>query len=1077
MSRLRDFKERVRGAYSIIDAVRDEGVTLKMRNGSYSACCPFHAEKSPSFNVNPERGTYKCFGAGCEVGGDVFSFLQDIHDISFSEALRLAADRAGIDASEVFSSPAPAQRARPKRSISERLGDHTVNSVPEGIRKPFVSYLQGDVKRPFAGRPFTLWKPNVESVKTYRAIEMIHDYKDVDGTYLMSILRISFPDRDTGKRKKVFIPARYAAAPASVDASAQPRQAADGTTHAWIAQSHASPEAKPVYGMERSRAAFLGDEVQILIVEGEKTCDAADRLVNDQSWLVVSPQGGGKAAHLGWWKPLVDLMRDNPDKMVNVVVWPDADNKLERRDGSFETADARRAIFGRQVTAVLRCWLKREGVNYENVNFANLLPPSDKNDAWDLADAEKEGWTGDDVMAFVKNNSTPAIDDIDTRNDSMTDPEVSASPDPFEQAADEMGDESRLSADDFEAEMGGFLNAETTASAAQTGAIGDDPDQFRDGVDIAHTDEDGDGDGDGSGDDDDLRPTPEGRIANNRFFRPLGNSEGMCYFFSKRSCHIIAVKLESVTKNILFALAPEEFWLALYPRLAPNQTVAGVQYDTAISSLVSASYDAGYWTRENEVRKGARIDGGRVVFNTGSSLYVVGEGRRGLSDFTGEYTYTSGGRVSSPDFENPFTKDSPEIREMISIIRNISWRDEMMELCVMSLLGWIVTGPVCGAIPHRPHIWIDGPRSSGKSWIIRNVVAKTLGDYCLNLVSSTEPGIRRTLNACFIPAIYDEAEADKNSKSTRIKDIIGLSRVASSNDKSMIVQADTAGGTMKFEICSTFMMSSITPQLDDAADQSRYARIHLGSPKTGARFEDLIENPSRKLFTPEFSSRLIARMIMRAGDFDKASKVMVRAFTSLMRTEKRTADVYGAFAAGAWLLLRDGVPEDTDEALEFMNVEFGIGMTSQMDRITENINEERDHLKLIRRLISEPLRFDTPNAGMRSERIGVLMQIAIGLPTDDTMISQEEACAVLSSNDIRLGIEDAVCKPSDVPTHVLVHSKSEVLKKILENTSYASGYADVIKQAGNVKTGKNTTHFRGSGKSKPLVIPVENFPI
>ncbi|MBW9211321.1 DNA primase [Mumia sp. zg.B21] len=77
-----------------IDEIVEQYVTLRNAGGgSRKGLCPFHDEKSPSFNVTPSRGMYYCFG--CGEGGDVFTFLQKIDQISFSEAVeRLAAKYA-----------------------------------------------------------------------------------------------------------------------------------------------------------------------------------------------------------------------------------------------------------------------------------------------------------------------------------------------------------------------------------------------------------------------------------------------------------------------------------------------------------------------------------------------------------------------------------------------------------------------------------------------------------------------------------------------------------------------------------------------------------------------------------------------------------------------------------------------------------------------------------------------------------------------------------------------------------------------------------------------------------------------
>jgi DNA primase len=62
---------------------------------NFKACCPFHQEKTPSFNINGEKQMFYCFG--CKKGGDIFSFIQEIERVDFKESLKMLAERAGVD--------------------------------------------------------------------------------------------------------------------------------------------------------------------------------------------------------------------------------------------------------------------------------------------------------------------------------------------------------------------------------------------------------------------------------------------------------------------------------------------------------------------------------------------------------------------------------------------------------------------------------------------------------------------------------------------------------------------------------------------------------------------------------------------------------------------------------------------------------------------------------------------------------------------------------------------------------------------------------------------------------------------
>ena len=78
----------------IVDVI-DKRVTLKKTGKNYSACCPFHNEKTPSFSVEPERQFYYCFG--CGNGGNAIGFVMEYDQLSFPEAVESLAGGAGIE--------------------------------------------------------------------------------------------------------------------------------------------------------------------------------------------------------------------------------------------------------------------------------------------------------------------------------------------------------------------------------------------------------------------------------------------------------------------------------------------------------------------------------------------------------------------------------------------------------------------------------------------------------------------------------------------------------------------------------------------------------------------------------------------------------------------------------------------------------------------------------------------------------------------------------------------------------------------------------------------------------------------
>ncbi len=89
--------DRILDATQIVDVVGDF-VTLKRRGANYTACCPFHNEKTPSFYVSPAKGIYKCFG--CGKAGTAVSFIMEHESLSYTEALKYLARKYHIEVVE-----------------------------------------------------------------------------------------------------------------------------------------------------------------------------------------------------------------------------------------------------------------------------------------------------------------------------------------------------------------------------------------------------------------------------------------------------------------------------------------------------------------------------------------------------------------------------------------------------------------------------------------------------------------------------------------------------------------------------------------------------------------------------------------------------------------------------------------------------------------------------------------------------------------------------------------------------------------------------------------------------------------
>lgn len=159
--------EEIRQRNDIVDVISGY-VKLQKKGSSYFGLCPFHNEKSPSFSVSRQKQMYYCFG--CGAGGNVITFIMEYENYTFAEAVRLLAERAGVDIPEVEYSKEAKEKADLKATLLE-------------INKLAAKYFYAQLKTEHAKHAHTYLTRRGLSEETITAFGLGYSNKYSDDLY------------------------------------------------------------------------------------------------------------------------------------------------------------------------------------------------------------------------------------------------------------------------------------------------------------------------------------------------------------------------------------------------------------------------------------------------------------------------------------------------------------------------------------------------------------------------------------------------------------------------------------------------------------------------------------------------------------------------------------------------------------------------------------------------------------------------------------------------------------------------------------------------------------------------------
>ncbi|MDE2021457.1 MAG: DNA primase [Patescibacteria group bacterium] len=202
----------IKDRLSIVEIVSPY-VKLTRAGKSLRGLCPFHKEKTPSFHVSPERGTWHCFG--CGEGGDGFSFIERVEGVDFKGALKILAEKAGVAVEYNADSRENHSRLERLRAAMGRASEWYAGTFPGSLGEAYAKKrgLTGDTIRNWRlGFAPDGWRTLLEaltaeefSIQELLAAGLIKEADGKPGTYYDRFRnRLMFPIRDTAGRVVAF---------------------------------------------------------------------------------------------------------------------------------------------------------------------------------------------------------------------------------------------------------------------------------------------------------------------------------------------------------------------------------------------------------------------------------------------------------------------------------------------------------------------------------------------------------------------------------------------------------------------------------------------------------------------------------------------------------------------------------------------------------------------------------------------------------------------------------------------------------------------------------------------------------
>ena len=327
--------------------------------------------------------------------------------------------------------------------------------------------------------------------------------------------------------------------------------------------------------------------------------------------------------------------------------------------------------------------------------------------------------------------------------------------------------------------------------------------------------------------DDTTDSVPANALADTPFFRILGFEGQHIVIQSKKTHKIIKKSPASIgSSGNLIELAPLDFWRAR----VGGKDLSAQRRDVQADAMIRAAEEKGEISTQGTHMWGRgahRTKAGEVVYNVGTG--ILSADRTGalteLQPLTVDVGTSEEIYLPGPHIELHDDPQAPNYAgELFDAVMAYRWeRDEHAH----AFLGWLVTSLVGGALPFRPMVWLTALPSTGKTFLLQQVLNPFFGNLVSDWASVTEAGMALQTADTSLPAYIDEFEPEPG-KERRMDDILALMRASTSGGASR-TRATAKGEFYQSRVRFSLLMASVDrPRLNEA-NATRITPIRLST--------------------------------------------------------------------------------------------------------------------------------------------------------------------------------------------------------------------------------------------------------